>query len=538
MAHPLRRVLASSQVNEWFGAQSIETPSRLITDSTRVEYLVIGGGGGGGYSSGGGGGAGGYVEGVANISFNTNYTVVVGAGGTAATSTGRATNGRDSIFANATGFGGGGGSETGLTDRKSAFDGGSGGGGGWPVTNVSGVATQKSPFDGIGYGNNAGAPNDLNYRGAGGGGAGAPGEGAGLTGAAGGAGGAGKASSITGTSVTRGGGGGSGAVFQTAGAGGSGGGGAGSNSGVGTAGTANTGGGGGGGGNAAAGGAGGSGVVILRYPSSYFLTISSGLTSSTSTDGSFKVTTFTAGSGTISIPIFNPTLVSGLTGWYDATNVSSFTFSSGTVVSQWNDLSSSGRNITQGTVANQPTRNTTMGSNALSALTFDGTNDVLTVTGLTSYSGSMAIFVAADADNAASFGTLVDIRSGTDSNPIQSLQGFSTDGIFARRRNDAATLVTATANTTRVINIYTYWYDGTNLVYRVNGYQMSSTASSGAGTTNSVTVGTGRWGGGPPVFGTFTGYFNGKIGEICIYQSTLTSVNVAQIEQYLLTKWM
>jgi hypothetical protein len=49
-----------------------------------------------------------------------------------------------------------------------------------------------------------------------------------------------------------------------------------------------------------AGGAGGSGVVILRYPDAY--TISNpggGLTFSTSTVGSDKVTTFTAGTGNI-----------------------------------------------------------------------------------------------------------------------------------------------------------------------------------------------------------------------------------------------
>ena len=67
---------------------------------------------------------------------------------------------------------------------------------------------------------------------------------------------------------------------------------------------------------------------------------------------------------------------------------------------------------------------------------------------------------------------------------------------------------------------------------------MSSSASSGVGTTNSVTVGATRWGGGPPAFATLAGYFKGVIGEICIYQSTLTSANVTQIEQYLLTKWM
>jgi hypothetical protein len=538
MAHPLRRVLASSQVNEWFGAQSIETPSRLITDSIRVEYLVIGGGGGGGYSSGGGGGAGGYVEGVSNISFNTNYTVAVGAGGLGATSTARSTIGLNSTFGNATGFGGGGGSDSPAGPAFNAFDGGSGGGGGWPVTYLSGKSIQKSTFDGIGYGNDGGAPLDVNFRGAGGGGAGAPGGSAGTSGGAGGDGGAGRESKITGSAVTRGGGGGSGAVFQSAGAGGSGGGGAGATSGAGTAGTANTGGGGGGGGGSSAGGAGGTGVVILRYPSSYFLAISSGLTSTTSTDGGFKVTTFTAGSGTVSIPSFNPTFVSGLTGWYDASNVSSITFGSGTEVATWGDLSGQSRNITQATAANRPLRNTTLGAVGLSALTFDGTNDVLTVTGLTNSTGSMAIFVVADADASASFGTIVDIRSGTSGDPIQSLQGFSTDGIFARRRNDATTLVTSTANSSRLNNVYTYWYDGTNLVYRIDGTQISSSASSGVATTNSVTVGTGRWGGSPAVFGTFTGYFKGIIGEICIYESTLTLASVTQIEKYLESKWM
>ena len=66
-------------------------------------------------------------------------------------------------------------------------------------------------------------------------------------------------------------------------------------------GTANTGGGGGGGNsNTGYGGNGGTGVVILRYPNTYTVTIGSGLTGSTATDGSDKVTTFTAGTGTIS----------------------------------------------------------------------------------------------------------------------------------------------------------------------------------------------------------------------------------------------
>ena len=76
----------------------------------------------------------------------------------------------------------------------------------------------------------------------------------------------------------------------------------------GTAGTANTGGGGGGAsqhpesgsGWPGVSGAGGSGVVILRYPSAITIALSGGLTGSTITDGSSKVTTITAGTGTVS----------------------------------------------------------------------------------------------------------------------------------------------------------------------------------------------------------------------------------------------
>ena len=89
----------------------------------------------------------------------------------------------------------------------------------------------------------------------------------------------------------------------TNGAGGAGGGGAGAPSnGSPTAGTANLGGGGGGaaGTSVSTGAAGGSGVVILRYPSGYTITIGAGLTGSTATDGLYKVTTITSGTGNVS----------------------------------------------------------------------------------------------------------------------------------------------------------------------------------------------------------------------------------------------
>ena len=120
----------------------------------------------------------------------------------------------------------------------------------------------------------------------------------------GGTGGNGTLYTITGSNVYRGGGGGGGRSGggTPGGSGGLGGGGTGATDfGPGTSGAANTGGGGGGssGYNNYQGG-GGSGVVILRYPDAYTITIGAGLTGSTTTVSSDKVTTITAGSGNVS----------------------------------------------------------------------------------------------------------------------------------------------------------------------------------------------------------------------------------------------
>lgn len=279
-----------------------------------VDFLVVAGGGGGGSERGGGGGAGGYIN-----SFNsetsgrgsasktslslitgTDYTVTVGPGGANNTS------GSNSIFASIESNGGGkGGSGTG---SQTGSTGGAGGGGGaLSGTSAGGAGTTDQGYDGGGSGGTT-YPNGY-YAGAGGGAGSAGTNGAGTTG--GGDGGNGLTSLITGTSVTRAGGGGGGAAGsftpQGGGTGGSGIGGdgaSGDGNQNGGAGTVNTGSGGGGGtgGGSGFGGAGGDGVVIIRYPDVYSITVGAGLVTgvlnqAVGTDE--KYTIFTAGSGTI-----------------------------------------------------------------------------------------------------------------------------------------------------------------------------------------------------------------------------------------------
>jgi hypothetical protein len=284
-------------------------------ETLNVDFLVQAGGAGGGsvQYAGGGGGAGGMrssvsstggsigtLESIFSATRGTNYTVTVGAGSAGATLDGTshtASNGSNSVFSTITSLGGGGGG---------GGSGGTGGGGNYNTTVEGGLPAGGSGTSNQGFAGGLGSGSAQDY-GGGGGGTGAVG-GAGSN-ATGGTGGAGASNSITGTATNYGGGGGGGVYSGAgvaAGQGGVGGGGRGTilSGTVGTAGTANTGGGGGGGSGSsgAYGGlAGGSGVVILRHTTSEgTITIGAGLTGTTATNGIYKVTTITAGSGNVS----------------------------------------------------------------------------------------------------------------------------------------------------------------------------------------------------------------------------------------------
>jgi len=277
----------------------------LDTEPITVNYLVVAGGGGGGPNHGGGGGAGGLrtsygstsggggaAESSLTLSIGTIYTVTIGAGGIGGVVSSNGASGANSVFSTITSLGGGGGAQ----DSGAGVVGGSGGGGSRGGTAGSGTANQ-------GYSGSTG----VTYSGGGGGGAGAVGSNGNAN--VGGNGGAGIANSISSVSVNYAGGGGGNGYLGAGGTGGTGGGGNGGQYGgggeyVGSNGTPNTGGGGGGnfsnsGGFQQRGMDGGSGIVIIRYPNTKTITVGAGLTATTAAVGTDSVTTFTAGTGTI-----------------------------------------------------------------------------------------------------------------------------------------------------------------------------------------------------------------------------------------------
>ena len=303
-----------------------ESNAVSFTTFIAVDYLVVAGGGSGASHNAGGGGAGGLrstvtttggggsLESPLAITLSTNYTVEIGAGGVGVPDQ-NGNNGGNSVFSTITSVGGG----RGVNQSTSTGGITGGSGGGAMYSGASGAGTANQGF--------AGGLGDSASGGGGGGGAGAVGSnGTSVTRSNGGA---GVLVTIDGNSYYyAGGGGGSAYSYINSGNGGIGGGGGGgqsgenggtagtgggsarnsggsgtvsSNSDTGGAGGANTGGGGGGTNRPTyGGGTGGSGIVILRYPSAYTITIGAGLTGSTTTVSSNKVTTITAGSGNVS----------------------------------------------------------------------------------------------------------------------------------------------------------------------------------------------------------------------------------------------
>jgi hypothetical protein len=233
-----------------------------------VEHLVVAGGGGGAtdLDVGGAGGAGGLISGTMSLTAGQTYSATIGAGGVRGTGpdgTGvgggsNGGNGANTVFATLTAIGGGGGG----TRQSNGAAGGSGGGGG-DNGRAGGAGTPGQGFAGA---NSPGMNGNGGFDSGAGGGAGGPGS---LNVA-----GPGLVSTITGVTYARGGIGSQGGSL--------------------TAGADNT----GNGGDGCR--PGGSGIIALKYPIFYNITIGAGLTGSTTTVGTNKVTIITAGTGNVS----------------------------------------------------------------------------------------------------------------------------------------------------------------------------------------------------------------------------------------------
>ena len=227
-----------------------------------------------------------------------------------------------------------------------------------------------------------------------------------------------------------------------------------------------------------------------------------------------------------SLPTYDLPVKAGLTFWLDASDDTTFSYSSGTVVSQWRDKSGNDFHTSQGTVANQPSRSTTQ--NSRKTVNFDGTNDFLSVSNFICNS-EMSIFVVSNCGN-----TLF-IEHSADANTNDGFYIYGGGGgMFKIKRSAQTSLIT-----------YTNWLSGAysvasgvnstglDLLTYKDGTQQTITTDSRASITNSYTTTT-------LYIGSRAGtsvWTNGPIAEIIIYNRKVTDKERKLIHTYLGLKW-
>ena len=230
--------------------------------------------------------------------------------------------------------------------------------------------------------------------------------------------------------------------------------------------------------------------------------------------------------------------VSGAALWLDADDASTFTYSSGSLVSQWNDKSGNGRNFTQATTSAQPLRQSSIqGGKAALNMNTSGTVRWIANSSYDFSNAAFTVFVVCDF-NASNFPAAIGRNLGSVAGgPALAMGADSGSSFFAISRIQQATSSSNLAPTGSNADVVAYKSSGISSGNISVDIYKNGTAASGAVTLSSLAAGdktilaASRDG--------VADYFNpdGYICEVIIYPSQLSNGDRNLVEAYLKTKW-
>jgi Fibronectin type III domain len=219
-------------------------------------------------------------------------------------------------------------------------------------------------------------------------------------------------------------------------------------------------------------------------------------------------------------PAFRPDLIENCWGWWDASDASTFSYSSGVSVTQWRDKTSAGRHLFPLVPALEPDRNTTI--NGRSALTFDGSSWLLISESPVDYPPAepTTVFIVASSTIYArppDFSGII-LVGGSGIGRVPADQGS-----FLTYAAGISADYTIDGN----VHIYAAVFDRANSQQRLDSVQIG-TKNTGPGALAQFRIGTGGFAGHNLI---------GKVAEACVYTRTLNSTEISEIESYLTAKW-
>ena len=210
---------------------------------------------------------------------------------------------------------------------------------------------------------------------------------------------------------------------------------------------------------------------------------------------------------------FDPLSISGMQFWIDSDDASTFTYSSGVLVSQWNDKSGNARHVSQATTTKQPSRNTTRNSKNTVAFAV-GRADELVSANVT-MAQPMTIFIVARYSN-------------VDANNHTALAPRVYFGTYAEYYLYAGVGGHGTGSDDALWHYFTCIANGASSSIAVdNGSPITGNPGANGWATHPIRVGADNGA---------TGW-DGDIAEILIYNTSLGSTDLANVKSYLASKW-
>jgi hypothetical protein len=221
-----------------------------------------------------------------------------------------------------------------------------------------------------------------------------------------------------------------------------------------------------------------------------------------------------------------PSPLAGYSLWLDASKTSSFTFSSGTIVSQWADQSGNAYNFAQATVAYQPDRQNNI-QNGLPSVYFN--SDTLTNNSWNWSTSAFTVFSVMKNRTPTSYDGFLSRYD------IGALQlGYDNSDEYAISRIGQATSASNLTQTVSNQDVVVYKSAGISAgsisvqIYR-NGTAASSAVTLGSLGNGSLNL----LGSTREIADPMVGY----ISEVIIYPSQLSDTDRNKVELYLKTKW-
>lgn len=230
---------------------------------------------------------------------------------------------------------------------------------------------------------------------------------------------------------------------------------------------------------------------------------------------------------------WTPALISTLL-WLDANDASSFTLS-GADVSQWNDKSGNGNHFVQATSGNRPDLDTTTNTiNGLPVVSFDGTDDFLSKSGLSGWPAdnqtSTSFVIVSRARNVGADRAWWDISTGSLTNETGQFYHNSAGTAFVRIGGNSG-LAATTASGAVVVNVAAMWSNTLNKtnreIFKNGTADGSNTGDSGGNSITNMRIGR--------LFQDVFPFF-GDIGEIVVFSGENDTTRQL-VEGYLAWKW-